>query len=44
MRHFQGLPITIKATKGIELAMDIQGAILHKELSSGMSKAKETLV
>lgn len=38
--HFQGLPIIVKSTKGIELSMDVNAAIAFKEVKKILSSAR----
>ncbi len=41
--QFQGLPITIKASTGIELSMDIPGASYYRNLKIQTQKNREGL-
>lgn len=38
---FQGLPIVIKSTKGIELSMDVNAAIAFKEIKKVLGTARD---
>lgn len=41
MSHFQGLPIVLKGTPGVELSMDIEAAVQYKEMRIELIQSKE---
>lgn len=41
LNYFNGLPITVKSSRGIELSMDIDGAMLYRKMRKKLRRTQE---